>query len=153
MLKLLFLATLLVALVGCVGPKIMTPSGKVERIVRAPADKVRIALVNEMLNNKFNIKSETQFMMTFERNAGFVTDIFFSVAGGPRARHRIKSVIVPVDGGIRVSGDLYLVSEDFQGEREDELDNQAEVDWLDAVIHSVKIKAEQSAVAAPVPAP
>ena len=153
MLKLLFVAAFLIPLVGCVGPKIMTLSGKVERIVRAPADKVRIALVNEMLNNKFNIKSETQFMMTFERNAGFVADLFFSVVGGPRARHRIKSVIVPGEGGIRVTGDLYLVSEDFQGEREDELDNPRATEWLESMIHAVKIKAEEAAVAAPVKTP
>jgi len=86
----------LLGLSGCATARVISPSGKPEVTITAPADIVVSAIVGRLLDKGSTIRSKSDSIIVAEHNATFAQNLLFGSKANPTAINRFTFNLVNV---------------------------------------------------------
>lgn len=99
------------ALIACVPkPSYVTPSGKPEVDIVAPKPQVRDALVAQMVQRGYSMKTATDYSLVFEKPGGTLQNLLAGSTYDAQTMLRVTYTVVEANGGVKVIGSAGVVA-------------------------------------------
>lgn len=136
------LTVALAVIAGCQTSQVTTASGRPEVTVTAPPEKVRATILNEAVNRRFTIKTDTVYSLVVEQpSKDFMMGLLLGSNWDPTVNVRVTFTFVPLEAQTRVIAEQVAVTNPGTAmERITPLTGQKAVDGLQAWLDGLQSK-------------
>lgn len=148
LLPMCFVLVAMVMVVGCVAPvQHNTASGKPEVTVStSDVGAVKAALVSEMIDRGYNITTEGDFGMVFDRPVdNFLAGVLLGSSYDTTPNARIAYTLVPKSDGVRVVADIAVITNPGSAfEKRTEMNQSQSSLGVQEALDALKLRVEAS---------